>query len=73
MKVGGYDSQFDTDIIKHFSCRLGVGMYILFWEARWLGQIPLVSLYPKHYEISSNRKGCVSDMGVWIMLFSALR
>lgn len=44
---------------------LGCGSEILFWKDKWIGRESLDILFPRLFQVSSQRDSTVSDMGEW--------
>lgn len=45
---------------------LGDGYSIPFWNAQWLGQIPLASLFPLIFMLVADKNSSVVEQGGWL-------
>ncbi|GAU30444.1 hypothetical protein TSUD_392570 [Trifolium subterraneum] len=55
------DSADDGWFSKNVSCVLGDGKSIRFWKEKWVGEVPLMELYPNLFAIECFKNAAVAD------------
>ncbi|GLT36122.1 hypothetical protein SLA2020_105240 [Shorea laevis] len=52
-------------LVEGFKWEVGEGNWVSFWSEPWVGNKTLRDVYPRLYELSTNKACKISDMGVW--------
>ncbi|GLT50396.1 hypothetical protein SLA2020_238830 [Shorea laevis] len=65
ISVGGHSMRFRNMWVEGFRWEVGEGNQVGFWRELWVGNKNLRDLCPRLYELSTNKLGNISDMGVW--------
>ncbi|GKV02234.1 hypothetical protein SLEP1_g14693 [Rubroshorea leprosula] len=65
ISVGGRSRRLKNMLVEGFRWEVGEGKRVGFWRELWVGYKNLRDLFPRLYELSKNKLGNISDMGVW--------
>ncbi|GKV47995.1 hypothetical protein SLEP1_g54839 [Rubroshorea leprosula] len=65
ISVGGRSRRLKNMLVEGFRWEVGEGKRVGFWRELWVGNKNLRDLCPRLYELSKNKLGNISDMGVW--------
>lgn len=61
--VNGREGRWFWDNLRQKS---GDGNDICFWKGLWVGEKPLIKLFPRLFWLSAKKDGLVRDMGRWV-------
>ncbi|GLT87099.1 hypothetical protein SLE2022_051990 [Rubroshorea leprosula] len=65
ISIGGRSRRLKNMLVEGFRWEVGEGNRVSFWRDLWAGNKNLRDLCPRLYELSKNKLGNISDMGVW--------
>ncbi|GLT40917.1 hypothetical protein SLA2020_150140 [Shorea laevis] len=65
ISVGGRSMKLRNMLVEGFRWEVGEGNRVSFWRECWVKNKNLRDICPRLYELSMNKLGNISDMGVW--------